>query len=63
MRKAYALEGDYRFKDFTRVSQSLVERSLADENNLDEFLLGVEQDHSEGLVREEPLVGTKLRYR
>jgi hypothetical protein len=45
------------------VSQSFVEGSLADRNYLNEFLLGVEQDHSEGLVREEPLVGTKLRYR
>jgi hypothetical protein len=43
-------EGDYRFKDFPRVSQSFVEGSLADRNRLDEFLLGVEQDHSEGFV-------------
>ena len=56
-------KGDYWFEDFTRVSQSFVEGSLTDRDHLDEFLLGVEQDHSEGLVREEPLVGTKLRYR
>jgi hypothetical protein len=44
-------EGDYRFKDFTRVSQRFVEGSLADRNNLDEFLLGVEKDHSKRFVR------------
>ena len=55
-------EGNDWFKDFTRVSQRFVERSLADRNHLDEFLLGVEQDHSERLVREEPHFGTKLRY-
>jgi hypothetical protein len=32
-------------------------------DHLDEFLFGVEQDHSEGLMREEPHFGTKLRYR
>jgi len=56
-------EGDYRFKDLTRVSQRFIEGSLADRNHLDKFLLGVEQDHSEGLVREEPHFGAKLRYR
>jgi hypothetical protein len=56
-------EGDDRFKDFPRVSQCFVEGSLTDRNHLDEFLLGVERDHSEELVREEPHFGTKLRYR
>jgi hypothetical protein len=32
-------EGDYWFKDFTRVIQSFVEDSLADRNNLDDDLL------------------------
>src|SRR5258708_36165731 len=56
-------KGNYRFKDFPRVSQSLVEGSLADRKHFDEFLFGVEQDHSERFVREEPHFGTKLRYR
>src|SRR5260221_13187297 len=56
-------EGDNRFKDFPRVSQSFVERSLADRNHLDEFLLGVEQDHSERFVRKKTHFGAKIRYR
>jgi hypothetical protein len=40
-----------------------LEGSLADRNHLDEFLLGVEKDHSEGFVREKAHFGTKLRHR
>jgi hypothetical protein len=40
-------KNDYGFKNFTRVSQSFVQGSFADGNDLDQLLPSVEKDNSE----------------
>ena len=45
-------KNDYGFKNFTRVSQSFVQGSFADRNDLNKLLLGVEKDNSQGFVTE-----------